>query len=101
MGKIVSNLATEFGLDTLPAEKQQQILDRIGTIIYQAVLMRAYDILTETQKAELEKKLEGATDNAEVLFTFLAANIPNFEHIVEEEIARFRAESMDLFRSLA
>jgi hypothetical protein len=108
MEAITHKLASELGLDKLPPDQQQQFLDRIGTIIYQAVLIRAFELLTEEQKSELDAQLAATASNAgdvdksaTDLFVFFAKNIPHFENIVEEEIARFKAESMDLFQSLA
>jgi hypothetical protein len=102
MGTIVANLVSDLGLDQLPIDKQQQLLDRIGTIIYQRVLMRSYDVLTEAQKDELDAKLAAAAPdkNADVLFGYLGAAIPNFEGIVDDEVAHFKQESLELFKSL-
>lgn len=103
MGTIVANLVSDLGLDKLPAAEQEKLLDRIGTIIYQRILMRTYDLLTDVQKDELEKRLAAAASDskADVLFGYIGAAIPNFQGIIEEEVTGFKTESLELFKSLA
>lgn len=94
------NLITTLGLDTLPAEKQQQILSELGKIAYQRVLMRALDDLTDKQKDELDKLLENNVEDADGVYNFLAQNLPNFETIVTEEISALRDHALKIMSGL-
>ncbi len=104
MGNLAQTLVSELGLDTLPPEKQEKLLDRIGTIIFQGVMMRTFNLLSDVQKDALEAQLtgaEGSPENTDKIFAFLAANVPNFDSIVEAEIARFKLESLELMNTIA
>ncbi len=81
-----------LGIGALPEEKQGEVLMRIGTIIFQEVVARVFDVLSEGDRAELEKKFDSDAGFEEV-FGFIREKVPNLDAIVEEEASRFRDEA--------
>ena len=95
------DIIAELGLDFLPAGDRTRVAERIGSVIYQAVLLRVLDELTNEKEEEFERLLAKDPDDMKAVFAFFRENVTDFDGIVEEEIARFKAESVELLRSLA
>ncbi len=95
MNPLLQKIIEEFGISTLPKEKQEEIVARIGGIIYQAVLMRVLDQMTESEQDEFDALLEkGALP--EETFSFLKEKVPAIEQIIKEESDAFKKETMDV-----
>lgn len=93
--EINKNIVTTLGINTLPVEKQKEAMERLGAIVYQEVMLRALDILSEADKDEFEKLIE-KDPNPEKMFGFLSEKIPNLEEIVKEEAENLRKESSEI-----
>ncbi len=89
MNPIEKNLIDALDLSALSVGEQQEILIRTGTVIYQNVLMRVMEILTEEEQDKFEKLLDNEAKPEEI-FTFLKSKVKNFEQIIEEEAAKFK-----------
>jgi hypothetical protein len=97
--EINKNIVVILGINTLPVEKQKEAMERLGSIVYQEVMLRALDILTEEDKDEFEKLTEKDPD-PETLFGFLSDKIPSFEEIVKGEAEKLRAESAEIISEI-
>jgi len=97
--QINKNIVLTLGINTLPVEKQKEAMERLGAIVYQEVMLRALDILTEEDKDEFEKLIE-KDPNPEIMFDFLLGKIPNFEEIVKEEAEKLREESVEIISEI-
>lgn len=87
------NLIIDLGLDKLPAAQQTAALLSIGKIVFESVLLRALEVLSDAERKKFGKLIdEGAED--EVVFAFLKRGVPDIERIVSEEVERFREESI-------
>jgi pheromone shutdown protein TraB len=86
MDNILSkNIIKEWGLESLSPEKQAEMIDRIGKMAYQAVLVRALDILSEKEQTEFDLLLDEDTTTPQEVLAFLQSKIPTFEQLVLEE----------------
>jgi len=88
------NLIKELGLESLPPERQMEIVLGIGRVIQQNVILRILDELPEKDKEDFDKFLKEER-NEEEITKFLEKRIPNLDDIVNEEIEKFREESVD------
>lgn len=79
-----SDIVKEWGLGSLPYEKQLEMVERIGSIIYQALLVRSLDILSEKNRRSL-MDCRSRLYYSRWCFRFSTKKIPNFEKIVLEE----------------
>ncbi|HBD24641.1 MAG: hypothetical protein A2566_02865 [Candidatus Zambryskibacteria bacterium RIFOXYD1_FULL_40_13] len=86
MNDILSkDIILEWGLGSLPPEKQTEVADGIGKMIYQAILVRALDILSEEEQNEFDKLLDENTTTTEDVLVFLKSKIPTFDQLALEE----------------
>jgi hypothetical protein len=93
------NLITSLHLDTLPAEEQQKAIEHIGRIIYERVMIRVLDVLSEKDKDALDALL-GKTQEGDDIAEFLQSKIPNLEQLVNEEIASFKLSSLEFTKGV-
>jgi len=82
---ISRDIIKEWELGSLPLEKQIDVVDRIGRMLYQAILVRTLDILSEKEQAELDLLLEENDTTPQDVLAFLQSKIPTFEQLVKEE----------------
>ena len=88
------NIMKDLGLDLLPPEERDEALLRVGNIIFKSVLLRVLDELDEKQKDAFDATLDANPDNQEAVFEFLRSNVPDFDALVADVIAKFRQESL-------
>ncbi|KKT00445.1 MAG: hypothetical protein UV76_C0010G0020 [Candidatus Nomurabacteria bacterium GW2011_GWA2_43_15] len=91
------NLVKELGLDSLPPEKKNLLIDQMLEVIESRINLEVLSILTEEQKKELDKVLDSDGDMVE----FLRDKIPNFDLLVAETIANFKKETLDMQQQVA
>ena len=94
------NIIKDLGLDKLPEKEQEEALLTIGSIIFQAVLIKVMEELTEKEKDQFEKLLTEKPDDEEAILGFLKAKVPNLNEIVNEEVAKFKQESLDFMKKI-
>jgi hypothetical protein len=89
---IPKDIIKEWGLQGLPEQEQIDMVERIGRLIYQAVLVRSLDILSEVEQEELDLLLDEDETTAEDVVKFLYQKIPTFEVLLKEEIGKLKAD---------
>jgi hypothetical protein len=89
MNPIQKNIEEVLGIEGLSQEEQEDIVTRIGALIYQNVLMRALDKMSEEDQDEFEKILDKDATSEEI-FSFLEEKVDNFKDIINEESLKFR-----------
>jgi hypothetical protein len=99
MNPLLQKIGDEFGLSTLPPEKQEELLARIGGIIYQAVLMRVLSQMTEIEQDEFDSLLEKGAEPDEI-FSFLKEKVPSVETIIKEESDAFKKETIEVMNQV-
>ncbi len=78
-------ITEEWKLDSLPQEQKEETLNRIGRILYQAVLVRTLDILSETEQDELDELMNQNSTTPKDVLLFLKKKIPTFDDLLREE----------------
>lgn len=90
------HIIKELGLEGLPEEKKAEIILNIGRIVQQNIILRILDELkNEADKDEFDALLGEKGDDEQAVFEFLQSKIPKLDEIVNEEIAKFKQESVD------
>lgn len=93
---IINDILATLGLEGLPPEEGEAIVDRIGTLAIEDILTKATDALPETKQEEYLQLLD-TNPTPDALFEFFNANISNFSEIVNasvQEIAQnFKQEA--------
>ena len=75
----------EWQLDSLPDNKREEVVNKIGRILYQAILVRTLDILAEEDQNELDTLMDKDGTTPKDVLLFLKKKIPTFEALVKEE----------------
>src|SRR3989344_5946716 len=97
MSTIQKTIVDLFELEKMPPEKAAEMMNRLGKLIFQAVLVRALPLLSEQDMAEYERVV--ASGEGEEIFKFLGEKVSNFENIIKEESEALRAELAGEFAS--
>lgn len=91
MTTIKQTIVDLFELDKMAPEKAAEMIERLGKLVFQAVLIRALPLLSEEDMTAYEKIVD-SNEGGEVLFKFLGEKVPDFENIAKEEAENLRAE---------
>lgn len=97
MSAIKQTIVDLFELDKMAPEKAAETADRLGKLIFQAVLVRVLPLLSEKDLTEYEKIVD-SKEGGEVIFKFLGEKIPDLENIIKEESEALRAELAGEFK---
>lgn len=92
------NIIKELGLDNLSEKEQEETLLSIGKIIFQSVLIRTMEELDDKSKDEFEKILSEKPNDEEAILSFLQKKLPNLNDIVNDEVSKFKQESVDFMK---
>ncbi len=97
--EINKNIVITLGINSLPVEQQKEAMERLGSIVYQEVMIKSIELLEESDKDEFEKLIE-KDPNPNTMFEFLSKKIPNLNEIVIEEAEKLRDESAEIIGDL-
>lgn len=95
-----ANIIKDLGLDQLPKKEQEETLLIIGRIIFQSVLIRVMEELSDKDKDEFEKVLTEKPNDEKAILGFLKSKIANLDAIVNEEIVKLKQESIGLMSNV-
>lgn len=94
-----ADLFEELELSRVTPEQRVAFLESFGNIIQQRIYMRVMTILDDNQKNQLEALLTEHADDADAVGAFLNAEIPEFQKIVEEEVASYKKSLIDRMKA--
>ncbi len=99
---ILKNIEKELGLESLPEKEKNEILLRISVIIYQGVMLKIIDILSEEDQETLNTffKDESEQDQGDKILEFLKSKIENLDDVVLEEVEKFKKESLEVMNAI-
>ncbi|MEQ1561276.1 MAG: hypothetical protein ABL899_00975 [Nitrospira sp.] len=85
MNKLTADIMKDWNINPkTDAEKNAEVL-RIGQTLYQAILVKSLDILSEKEEEKLDALLNKDTTTVEDVLKFLKSKIPTFDLLVKEE----------------
>ena len=90
------NLVKELGLDSLPQEKKELLINQMMEVVESRINLEVLSILTEDEKEELDTVLDSNAD----MVAFLRSKIPNFDLMVAETIANFKKEVVEMHQPM-
>lgn len=73
------DISEELGINHLEPEKQQKLLEKVGELMFQNVIIRIFEILKEEDKNQLEILLE--RNNTDEIMEFMEVKVPNLDKI--------------------
>ncbi len=97
--QVNDNIIKILGIDVLPIEQQKEAMEKMGALVYQEVMLRVLDVMSEEDKDAFEKLLS-ENPNPEAMFAFLDEKVPNIDAIVSEEAEKIREESAEIMNQI-
>jgi hypothetical protein len=94
-----ADLFEELGLTTIAADERASFLEGFGNVLQYRLTFRLMDELSEEQKEKLDQTLGKDPQSGLAVMDFLSAELPKFEKIVEEEVAKYKKELIDRFKA--
>lgn len=94
------NLIEELGLDQLPPQERDAALLTIQEALFQGILLRALNELEESEQDELQKVLQANPAGQDAAFTFLREKVPYLELIAQQEVAKFKIDTLNFLQSI-
>ncbi len=86
-----ATMVKEWGLEKLSSEEQDSYIERIGTLIYQAVIVRASEEMSAADQTAFDTFMnEHPEADAPVILDFLSGHITTFAAIIAEETAKLK-----------
>lgn len=79
-------------MNALPEDQQIEMVDRIGRILYQAILVRALDILSEKEQIEFDLMMDEDDSTPQDILAFIASKIPTFDQLVADEREKLKRD---------
>lgn len=96
------NIIKELGLETLAPEKQDEAMMTLGKIIYQGILAKVLERLSDDEAKEFDAliaKNQSNPDNDEV-FAFLQAKIPDIDKLIANEARETKEKIGEMLNKL-
>lgn len=90
-------IATDFGLSSMPATEQDKMIERIGNMLFEAVVERSIDEMGEETINQFEDLLGGVGQDYQKVINFLRTNVSSFNNIVSDEMARLKRATSGIF----
>ena len=85
-------LVEALGISSLPNDKQEEMIQQIGVLVYQGALIRSMEYMSDEEVIEFENLTNSNTD-PEGVFSFIKSKVENFEQIIKEEAENFLSKS--------
>ena len=87
---INQNIIGALGLQSLPVEKKQAVLNKMVELVQKRIMLRVMDGLAK----EEAEKMADLEKNPLQMLAFIAEKFPNFEQIVVEEVEKVKEEAL-------
>ena len=83
-------IALDFGLSNLSPESQERMIERVGNMLFEAVVERSVDVMDEETRNDFEDMLGSIGQDYQKLIVFLNTRVVGFKTIVSDEMSRLR-----------
>jgi hypothetical protein len=96
--KIQESIIKELGLDTLPEDKQTELLTMMTESVLKRITIGIIEQLSEEDKIKFDQVRD--TNDPDKINEFLRTTISNYDEMVEKIIKEFKEEMSDTIESL-
>ena len=88
--EIKQKIATDFGFADLPPLEQERMIEKVGNMLFESVLERSFDSLSNVDLDEYEKMLDESGADYNKIIAFFKEKVPQFSSIVSDELNRLK-----------
>ena len=89
----LSQLIKDLGIDSLPEDKQNELIIKMTEILLKRIFVETMDKLGEQGREEYEKMSEGQVE-PEQIAAFFKDKISDYDEMVDNVVKEFRAEML-------
>jgi len=93
------DLVEKLGLESLPREKQLEIIERTGSVIFAAIMQEAILRVPEQELDTLDELLSDP-QNTDKVYVFLKEKVDKFDELVEKVITDFKKDAFSVLESI-
>lgn len=97
--KINDSIIIILGIDKLPVDEQKDTMEKLGAIVYQEVMLRVLEVMSDEDKNTFEN-IVATNPDPESMFKYLAEKVPNIDEIVKEEAIKLRDDSANIMGAI-
>lgn len=90
----LAQLVKELGIDSLPEEKQNELLAKMTEVLIKRIFVETMEKLSEQERVEYAQLTENGESDPELIGKFLKDHINDYDGMVERIIAGFKEEMM-------
>jgi len=90
-------IAKDFGLENMEPEEQEKMIEKIGNLLFEAVVERAVDAMDEETMNDFEDALGKAGGDYQKVVAFLKSHVAGFDKIVSDEMSRLKRATSGIF----
>ena len=90
-----ADLIKELGMDAMTPEEAVAFFDAFGNIVWQRIVLRLNEELSDEQKSKLDVLLAKQPQDPQELGSFFLNEVSSFEEMVNEEVAGYKKELME------
>lgn len=94
---IKKKISEDFGLTKMDSDEQEKYIEKIGNLLFEAVIQRSVDFMDEITLNEFDKTIETAGEDYQKVIGFMKEKVPNFNKIVSEEMMRLKRTTAGIF----
>jgi len=98
MDPLQNDIMTALGFDKLPEEEQKGLYERIGGVLFQGILIRALETMSEDEQDAFDAFLGEHPDDPAAMLAYLREHVAEFDALTESEVARFKASALEIVK---
>lgn len=96
---INKTIIARLGIDTLPLEHRKEAFEKVGSLVYEEIMIGALRDMTDEDK-DVVGKLVDSQAEPEAIFSLLSEKVPTLEAIVSESIEIVRPECAEIMSEI-
>ncbi len=89
--QIMADIVRELGLESLPQEKKEEMLAKIGELLMKQIFLETMDRLGEEGATEYERLMESNPEQS-AIESFLNEKIPGYNELIAKIVEDFKKE---------
>ena len=93
---MIQSIVSAWGLESFPPQQQDEMIAQLTELVYQAVVLKAMDMISSKDQAELDALMDKHSTDATKVMEFFAVRIPDFNAVIQKEVMSIKERTVDL-----
>ena len=90
-------ITEDFGLSKMDDLEQERMIEKIGNLLFEAVIERSVDEMDQSTMDNFDKAITEAGSDYQKVILFLKSRVTGFDKIVSEELSRLKRATSGIF----